>query len=239
MTHVIQGVVITISDQGIALAPKPARVARLGFDVRHVLASGRMSPTLAGRLAGKSGFLCTTCFGRVGRAAVKPLFARQHAVAYLAVLTAPLRSGLQALMSIFACSPPRFIPFKGFGPASLLYADAFFELGGEVRRPGDAAQLPPEWAKSWPPALVIGWGFVLIPAGGGTPMFAHGPVPPALLRALHTNGRLSLFRRLWHNFCRCSCSTHCSWGPPGRSLITSLQSTLSLRAIAETLPPIS
>ena len=147
--QLVQGVVLELTDLGVTCSPKPARVARMSFDIRHALSTGRLAPAPAGRMAWKAGFLCTTCFGRVGRAAVKPLFSRQHAATYLSLVTPPLRSGLQALLAIFSSAPPRFIPFAGARAAALLYADAFFELGGSAVRPSQADMLPPAWATSW------------------------------------------------------------------------------------------
>ena len=89
---------------------------------------------------------------------------------------------MQALLAIFGSAPPRFIPFASARATALFYADAFFELGGSALRPSQADTLPAGWAKDWPAELVNGWGFVLLPADGSTPIYAHGSVPPAVLK---------------------------------------------------------
>jgi len=42
------------------------------------LRSGHMTPAEGGKAAGLAGFACTAMYGRVGRAALKPLYALQH-----------------------------------------------------------------------------------------------------------------------------------------------------------------
>eukprot|EP00972_Heterocapsa_arctica_P077697 11459412-Heterocapsa_arctica.AAC.1 len=46
----------------------------------YILDSNKLRPSEAGRLAGKAGCLSTTNHGRVGHAATRPLYVRQHSV---------------------------------------------------------------------------------------------------------------------------------------------------------------
>jgi len=181
-TQVVQGVLLTITDDGCTVAPKPSRLRKVNRQISVVLHDKRLTPTVAGSLAGKTGFLATSCFGKVGRAAVRPLFARQHVSHFTAKLTIPISSALHAIMEIFATAPPRDIPFHRPLPVPVLYADAFFEINGSVFHPRTGEDLPGTWNTAWPEALRNGWGFVLFPADRSQPIFAHGEIPGGFLK---------------------------------------------------------
>ena len=176
--QVVQGVVLTVSDEGCTLRPKPARLRKVDAEIGTVLHNKRITPTAAGRLAGKAGFLSTTCFGQVGRAQTRPLFSRHYAVRYNTRLDTPLCSALHAMKAIFASAPPRTTTFSLPAPAPVLYADAFFELNGSIFRGSNVHDMPGNWSLDFPASLHNGWGFVLFPSDRAKPpLYAHGSVP--------------------------------------------------------------
>eukprot|EP00972_Heterocapsa_arctica_P073139 10802168-Heterocapsa_arctica.AAC.1 len=80
--------------------------------IANILDCNKLKPSEAGRLAGKAGFLSTTTHGRVGPAATRPLYVRQHSVLPSHGLTVALRSSLSALSALLTCCPPRRIPLE-------------------------------------------------------------------------------------------------------------------------------
>ncbi len=94
----------------------------------------RLSPNDAERFTRKLNFYNTAVFGYLGRAALRPLYFRAYASG--CPVGAPLRAISAALDSIefnLNFAPPRIIPFAVRDRRRpCAYADAFFEIGGEV-----------------------------------------------------------------------------------------------------------
>ena len=66
-----------LTDRAIVM-PVNTRVAKVTHSIDIALATNLLTPPAAAELGGTTGFLSTTTFGRVGRAAAKPIYARQH-----------------------------------------------------------------------------------------------------------------------------------------------------------------
>ena len=97
-------------------------------------------------MAGKSGFLATTCHGRLGRAPAKPPYARQHHAGALRLQHHyGAAFGFFCLRALFRTAPPREFLFESERPTPILYADAFFSLGDKSFRPGHAGEIPLVW----------------------------------------------------------------------------------------------
>ena len=141
----VQGIILELRRQGAIFRPKPVRVRRMELLIDRVLAEGVLTPATAGSMAGKCGFLATTCHGRLGRAPAKPLFARRHQTHSDFGITTALRSALFCLRALFRTAPPREILLETERPTPILYADAFFSLG-EVLPPGPRQRDPPRLA---------------------------------------------------------------------------------------------
>ena len=183
----VQGVILELRRQGAIFRPKPVRVRRMELLIDRVLAEGVLMPATAGSMAGKCGFLATTCHGRLGRAPTKPLLARQHQTHSDFGITTALRSALFCIRILFRTAPPREILFETERPTPILYADAFFSLGEASFRPGPANEIPLVWRPEAIHTADNGWGFVLLPADRACPpMYAYGSVPPAVLQRFAT-----------------------------------------------------
>ena len=57
---------------------------------------------------------------------------------------------------------------------AIIYADAFFEIGGRRYRPAEAEEIPC-WGRTAPASFINGWGFVACVSG--KTVFAAGSVP--------------------------------------------------------------
>ena len=79
--------------------------------LREHIRSNKLSPASAATLAGRLNFAASALFGRVGRAPLRAVYARQHQerdpenLYYR--LTVLLRAALQALFDLLECPPPR------------------------------------------------------------------------------------------------------------------------------------
>lgn len=177
------GVIITTSADGVLLSPCPERTHKVCQWIATALHDDRLSPTTAQTLAGKINFLSSTMFGKYGRAALQPIYARaanlkqdrshQHG------LTDALRAALQCLGIILKDFQPRWIPFKAPDFTPTVYADAFFQLGDERFSPSSTS-LPQRWTKNMPAQLVNGWGIVARFHDGT--VFASGTVPIDIIK---------------------------------------------------------
>ena len=106
--HSTLGVMLDVSGDVANIAPTPHWRKKLEALVRRFFSAGTCRPTEAGSLAGKAAFLDLTCFGRDGRAATKPLYARQHMNAKVsAALTHTLRAILSTFGHLARVAPPR------------------------------------------------------------------------------------------------------------------------------------
>ena len=143
------------------------------------LSQDQLSPEEAARLCGKLVFLQCSLFGMVGRAAMRPLYARSHGGSSQSlVLNQGLRSAIETLIAVLARARPRRIPLRPRDErTSIVYADAFFKLGERSWRIGQ--QPPRHWTKAAVSSLTNGWGFL---AKAGSHVTAgQGCVPAAIV----------------------------------------------------------
>ena len=78
-SHVVQGVQIDLGRDGATLAPTAKRLQKILGIIQAATTENRLSPDTAHRLAGKLNFVNQTVFGKVGRAALAPIYARSSA----------------------------------------------------------------------------------------------------------------------------------------------------------------
>ena len=112
------------SERTLRVEAKPSRKVNFKAIVQKVLDDDFLPPTLAASLVGKFGFLCSTLFGKVGRACTTPVRERQYSVHASTSLTSPLRHSLQLMLHIIDVSPPRLLSLKTEDKPFLLYTDA-------------------------------------------------------------------------------------------------------------------
>ena len=107
---------VDLSKFPFTVAITASRKGKLCWSIDNALERDLLTPTEAGSLAGQGGFAVTALYGHVGRAALKPVFARQHAkLARRAMTISPvLREGLLWLRRLVIRAPPK-----------TLFSDAF------------------------------------------------------------------------------------------------------------------
>ena len=76
----ILGHVANVRSTPFILENTTRRLESLRTLVSRALESNSLRPSVAGEIAGKFGFACTAIYGRVGRACLKPVYERQHAL---------------------------------------------------------------------------------------------------------------------------------------------------------------
>ena len=103
---------------------KPSRKLNFCKMVRAVLSQGELTPSLAGSIVGKFGFLCSSLFGKVGRCCTKSVRDRQYSVSPLFSIDPNLRASLQLMMEFVNLSPPRTVQMSNDTPRPILYTDA-------------------------------------------------------------------------------------------------------------------
>jgi len=180
--HVLQGQSFGINNDKaeLTIAPTPHRRLKI-----EDLASGHLDkpvlrPSEAGSLAGKSGHFMSATEGQMGRAALKPLFARQHAVQRDYKITTAIKTSLRTLIFMAREAPPRVLPLAlPTQGCALIYADAFITIEGQQRR---ARDISPEERIEAAAISSSGWGVVFVPEGGGKPSWAGGTFPPNFVR---------------------------------------------------------
>ena len=124
------GVILELGPDMVSVSPTPNRRHKLRSLCQKYLVPNTLSPTDAGSLAGKATFFNTSCTGRVGSAAVSPVYARHHAGHHVTTLTDSLRAALVTIARIATNALPRTLPLStDWRPVPLVYADAFFNLG--------------------------------------------------------------------------------------------------------------
>ena len=191
LEHKLLGVILEICLDGVRLSPAPDRLEKVLQIIKQSLADDCLEPTVAQRLTGKLNFLSTTLFGQAAAAAMKPLYARAHICnsQEASTLNQPLRCALMSLQTLLRHSMPRWVPFQPTcSRPSVLYADAFFELGDQSFGLSDS---PPErWQANSSSRYRNGFGFVV--RSGSEVRFAHGSIPADLL-ALFTSRRAYIY----------------------------------------------
>ena len=179
--HVVQGVEMSIEPDGVSLRPTPARVAKILRAIETALDKNKLQPHAAQKLAGRLSFASQSTFGCLGKAALKPLYARAHDAAAESSpeLSVGLAAALRALRQLLRTIQPRFVPFVDDGaPQALIYADAFFQPGEVKHKAGFLpAGLPtPKGARG-----KNGWGYVV--RIGGETFYDFGQAPASFLAA--------------------------------------------------------
>ena len=191
LEHKLLGVILEICLDGVRLSPAPDRLEKVLQIIKQSLADDCLEPTVAQRLTGKLNFLSTTLFGQAAAAAMKPLYARAHICNSqdASTLNQPLRCALMSLQTLLQHSVPRWVPFQPTcSRPSVLYADAFFELGDQSFGLSDS---PPErWQANSSSRYRNGFGFAV--RSGSEVRFAHGSIPTDLL-ALFTSRRAYIY----------------------------------------------
>ena len=66
------------NNEALTIGPKEGRTEAICEVLDGCIATESCPPSQAGTLAGKSSYVTTTSFGKVGRAPLKALFSRQH-----------------------------------------------------------------------------------------------------------------------------------------------------------------
>jgi hypothetical protein len=167
--HKIQGAIIHFHPSQIIVSPTPNRVIKIDSMINKALETNTLTPDDAGTLAGKAQHYSTTTFGKVARAPLKPVYARQHAAAppgssrINTKLTHGLRSALETLQLVIPTTGPRTLPYDfSARPTALVYADAFFEIGDQKYHP---ARVPDDvaWNRTIARESRNGWGTVIFP----------------------------------------------------------------------------
>ena len=105
------GVQLDVSTTVAIVQPTPKRRAKLEALAQRHLDAGKFSPTEAGSFAGKAGFFDSITLGRVGRAALKPVFARQHAKFHTSRLSPALTASRSTFVGWRASLVPGLFPW--------------------------------------------------------------------------------------------------------------------------------
>ena len=136
--------------------------------------------------------------GRVGRSAVKALYARQYANADVRVLTVALEAALWALLDIVCHAAPRSVELTNVSPKrSLVYADAFVKVGERNWCLADGEEFAVKFQQDDPGREGIevnGFGVVVFPCEENrAPLYIYGTVPKEVLIAFAPEGQYIFF----------------------------------------------
>ena len=126
--------------------PTPKRRAKLEALAQRHLDAGKFSPTEAGSFAGKAGFFDSITLGRVGRAALKPVFLPDNT-----------RSSTRPACRL-RLQPPLDTSFV---PVPVIHADAYFALGDQKFRACDMVDNQIAFSAAAVPDLENGFGAIL------------------------------------------------------------------------------
>ena len=176
--HVIQGVELELSHDLAQIKCTPERRTRMDCVLLQMLLDDTLKPAEAAAVAGKLQFIAKSLFGKASAAAIRPFYQRASADWLCKLqkgwkLNAALKSAIAFLRHCFRHSPPRSVRFQA-APRSVIYADAFFQLGEQLFKIKDA-DAAPDWGDANPAAFLNGWGFVA--KVGEKVMYASGFVP--------------------------------------------------------------
>ena len=178
--HKLLGVILEILPDGVLLSPSPDRVAKVTKALHEALLTDSLEPEVAQKLTGKLNFLQTTLFGQVGSAALRPLYSRGHEMQQKAKcsLNGALRCSIKFLIRLLGDCKPKWFPFASDAIGhSVVYADAFFQLGDS--KFGLSDEPPAAWHSRSSCMYRNGWGFVVRTSAGVR--FGSGSVPPEVL----------------------------------------------------------
>ncbi|OLQ14118.1 hypothetical protein AK812_SmicGene1756 [Symbiodinium microadriaticum] len=185
-SQTLLGVDWQITEEFLFASPGKGRIDKLSEQIREILSSDTLHPQDAAKLAGKLNFACSWVFGQVGKALLKPIFARQHSGLQKPVaLGSPLRAALKELLRLLPDLKPMRIPLKPSEvPVFVLYADAYITLSGSSRTAN-------RWLKEGVPHTVLkgstnGWGAVFLSPTGRRTAF-RSQVPQDVLERTATS----------------------------------------------------
>jgi len=119
----ILGLEVDISHLPLTVAVSAERIAHLRALIEAVQEAGLLWPSTAGPLVGKLQFASSGIFGRVGRAALQPLYRRQHAKKGSPSLSKHVRAALDFFLQLLADPPARVLPLGNARPPVVVYTD--------------------------------------------------------------------------------------------------------------------
>ena len=189
-TQKLFGVSLTLEHDKAVVECTDERRQRLDSMLLQILLDNELKPHQASALAGKLQFIAQSMFGKASIAAVRPFHQRAQAAAFRPQqqgwqLSLGLRSAIAYLRYRLAFAKPRILHFH-VDYRTVIYADAFFNLGGLTYKLSEAESAP-DWGKASPASFVNGLGFVV--TVGDITFFANGSVPYWFVR--HFSSRRS------------------------------------------------
>ena len=177
-THIFQGVQLTVDENDFVTEITSARRKRMLAEIDKLCAAGIITPKQAQVLAGKAVFTNASIFGALGAAALRPLF-RRAAFGGTKIDT-DLEASLHILRHLLVHAPPRTVSLDPvFTESPILYADAFFEIGGKKRSLRDMGEVDIGALRA---DSCNGWGVVVI--HGRRAWHFSGSVPSRVLGKL-------------------------------------------------------
>ena len=167
--HVLQGVDVHIDSTGVTLSPTPRRVQKLRHAISQALQHDCLTPSEAGRLAGKLSFLTQAVFGAVGRSAMQPLYARSHDTSTFddQSLFVGLTSALKALHCMLVQDQLQ----------AVIFANAYVRTGETIPKPATSPLTP--CFRHTPGMTTAGDTWVRI---GSKLWYCHRTTPNSVLR---------------------------------------------------------
>lgn len=112
------------SQKILSVQPKASRRENFSFLVNKILQDSYLPPSLAASVLGKFGFLCSTMFGKLGRACTGPLRQRQYSQSADCTLNPALIYSLQLMKQLVQTAPSRTFLLQDSKPPLILYTDA-------------------------------------------------------------------------------------------------------------------
>ena len=205
--HRVQGVQLRLLHDRSIVSPTPSRVTKVNAFIELALTENRLTPSSAAELGGKCTYLSTSIYGRVGREATKPVYARQHSAnlnphrrSDAFTLTMALRSALLTIQYILRNAKPRVQQYlTSHVHHTVIYADAFFLMGERQYRPSDT-NIPTDWDAAAASHYTNGWGAVVfLPTDSGhhAAFCLRGEVPAHVLAAFCSRRAFIYFLEAW------------------------------------------
>ena len=181
--HPLLGVNISFDEVGAVLSPKASRVVNISKMITDALGKSRLSPHEAAELTGKLVFLHSTVSGKVGRAAVKPIYACMNENRTRNHLPHWLSTALTTVLWLTNHSPPRRLEWWGTErPTLTIYADAFFDWKG-VRYTAAELANDTELEVKLEKDQSNGWGVLIFPPPPARPLAFRSETPYQVLAA--------------------------------------------------------
>ena len=157
--------------------PKPERVRALSDEVESILRADWLPPSQVAKLIGKTDFINSTLFGRVGRAALAVLPHRQLQHARDWHLQPAVADALRWIQSLLQVAPSRQLTtkFRNIKPA-LLYTD------GSAERLRDSSRVALNEVRSWGMTDNFMVGSVLWIPSRDIRLFTSATIPKSLVQ---------------------------------------------------------